>query len=438
MRQFACTACAVHLITSARLRLVPLGAAMIVAGCGSPTTGGNDGGGGDMTFVTALHRVPPLVAWQGDAGEDKDAGPQVMRAMRLVSIVAGNDDLANQLLDFGDGVPSSAWYAALSAEYNLGAAGPSVRIKGPDIPDARVDENRMARYIADALAGADPPVVPDGRTMIVLYLPRNTQFLYKGSVNDCNQISMDDKTFGGYHAPYGPLGDMWAPVMRCMLPKGHTALEQLTVFSTLQIASAITNPGKLGYSTALAPGDPPWFSTAYPEINGGNYAEIGEMCSVDTRLVEGQSTYHRFFSNKGAKARGDWCAPALSVPYYNVTTELDWYGGAAGDTLNVQLTGWSTAPVEEWPVRAVMGASGDLLNYGTARVESETNTTINGITYQTINNGQVATLKVSIPLNAKSGWWNVIHVRSFRLDASGAPLAGEDYAHRWTIGAYVP
>ena len=47
---------------------------------------------------------------------------------------------------------------------------------------------------------------------------------------------------------------------------------------------------------ALQAGDPPWFASAYSEINAGTYVEVGEMCSVDTRLVEGSSTYQRFFS----------------------------------------------------------------------------------------------------------------------------------------------
>ena len=48
------------------------------------------------------------------------------------------------------------------------------------------------------------------------------------------------------------------------------------------------------------------------------------------------------------------------------------------------------------------------------------------------------TLKIAIPPNAKSGWWNLVHVRSFRLEDNATTPAGEDFAHRWVVGAYVP
>lgn len=398
-----------------------------------------DGGDGDMTFVMAPHRQPPAVAWQGDGGED-DAkyGPTVLKNFRLVSIAAGNDDLGARLLDFGDGVGKSAWYQALSTEYGLGPASPAVRITGADLKDPKVDDTGIERYIDAALAAQDPPIVPDGKTVIVLYLPGGVQFLYHGIANECDQIAKDDKTFGAYHKAYGALGDQFTVVMRCPLPKGLAQLDQLTLFATQQIADALTNPGDQGYSVRRLPGKVVSDGSAFIENTASGYAEVGDLCSPETRFIEGVSTYHRFYSNKGAKSGGDPCAPMSPVPYYSVTTELDWYGGSPGDTLNIPLTGWSTASIPDWPIRALNGPSGDLINYATARVESTTNVTIAGVTYQTINNGRDATLKLTIPPKAKSGWWNLVHIRSFHVDDSGLTPPTEDLAHRWTIGTFVP
>jgi hypothetical protein len=422
-------------------------AALAVGGCSNKAkTSVTDAGGGDDagTFAVADHRsMPPITNGKG----------KMLKPLRVVSIVSDMDDLGPKLLAFGDAMmqPKGPWLSAWTTEYGVDASGGHVKITGPTITGNQNDSD-LQSYVNDALANAAPPVMLDGNTLILLYLPMGSAFVWSGAPNDCSMsglagVTTPQRVWGGYHKPFGMMGDQWAPIMRCPPLKGQSQLDELTVVASGLVANAATNPDGMGWALTTPMMSQPQQTSVWASMNGpcgsdcpavNTVTEIADLCSVDSRFSDGTNAYHRIYSSKlgTAISIGDPCVPALSAPYYSTSTQNDWYSGQGGSVISIDVTGWSTAHVDDWPVRPIVGVYSDPFNVLLARITSDTNVTINGQTYQTINNNRTAKLSVTLP-SAPSGWWGIVILRSFRLDAMGNPMPGEDYAHRTVIGVSV-
>src|SRR5205807_1803654 len=95
------------------------------------------------------------------------------------------------------------------------------------------------------------------------------------------------------------------------------------------------------------------------------------------------------WSNLAAAAGGSPCVPfPAGLPYVNVSSpprfQVD-----AGSTVNVQVTGWSTAAVEPWAVVATLGPR-----------DFDPQVALDG---STISNGSALTLTAQIPAAAHGG-----------------------------------
>src|SRR5205823_2461410 len=129
---------------------------------------------------------------------------------------------------------------------------------------------------------------------------------------------------------------------------------------------------------------PPWTGSIWLEAEGNSHVELGDLCG-GTRVAEGGFLYSRVYSNSAAMAGGDPCRPSLPIPYYSSTTPMEWYATTAGATVMIPLTGWSTAPTDDWIVRAVIpGRSNSALTFG-ASITSATTVSIGGTVYKTTN-----------------------------------------------------
>jgi hypothetical protein len=350
--------------------------------------------------------------------------------MRLVTVVAQGDTLATSLFDFGDALVQSGWIQSFSGSYGIADAGPSVHITGPTLSaGATLDDDQMKAYIGAAINGGP---APNGSTVYMLYLPDGVEVYYApqgGTNTNCQYV-------GGYHRAFGSLGDGWGVAQRCPPGFNQSQLDTETLTGGHEIAEAATDTGN-AWALTLGAGLSPWDGSAWLEVEGNTHAEIGDLCG-GSRILESGFLFQRIFSNTAAAAGGDACVPALSVPYFNVTTTQDWYTAQAGQTVQVPFTGWSTAPTGDWIVRSfVTGSSNSALAYITS-ISSTTSTTLGGHTYSTLNNGQNATLSITMPAGALSGDWAGVSINSKHTDSSFNPLPGEDDFHRWMIGVYVP
>jgi hypothetical protein len=269
---------------------------------------------------------------------------------------------------------------------------------------------QMVSYVGAAVAAHGSDAAPDGATVFVLYLSPGTEV-----VDSENRLNCGCSELSGVHFAYGTGGDEIAIVQRC----STSDVDALTTTASHEILESVTNPTNNTGFVEPRP-FPPWSGSAW----AGN--ELADIC-VLTRIHEGEWEYQRSFSNAAALLGGDPCVPALTEPYYNVTAPEDWYAVPVGGTVTVPLTGWSTAPRDDWFVYLPPTFETRFLS----SIESGESASDEGYTFFGINNGKAASLTVTAT-TAGSGESTIVQVFS-RPSSSGS-----DVLHIWRVGFYVP
>ena len=358
-------------------------------------------------------------------------GGRVLNPLRVVTITTPGDPMAAELASFGSAAVQSAWWQSIATEYALGDPAPSVAATGPDLPSANVSGADMIKYIGDLITAGGAPK-PDGNTVYVLFLP--------------DGVVVDDPSFGlntncnilkGYHNPFDTNGDDFAAIQRCVTQAGSAQLDDATTTASHEIAEAATDPN-IGQGWAEpAPSDPPWTSSPWLVLSSG---EIADLCEGNyTR--EGTFLYQRVWSNHAAATDQDPCIPLVSTPYFNVSPDNPWYPLAAGASVAINLTGWSTAKTDDWEIIAgQVGTSDPTIQFG-IQLTSPTRQLIAGGMYETLNNGRDATLTITAPSDADPNTIMVVDVRSFResivvtIPANG--VIDGDLWHDNYVGVYI-
>jgi hypothetical protein len=353
----------------------------------------------------------------------------VLKPMTLVTVVAQNDALAGELATFGDHLVSSAWWQAAAQPFDVGAA-TSVHATGPAITSDQT-QDQMIAYLQSVIAAGAP--APNGATCYLLYLP------------DGIHIS-GPLPFGSYHAPFpspaGTIGDGWAVVSRAKpYGGGETRLQQLTRDASHEVIEAATDPTWNSWSLDPVPSSP-WSGSVWQVFQIPGPIETADLCE-GSRLVEANGDeYQRYFSNQAAARGGDPCVPPQAETYYNVTANQDWYPIAAGQTIEVPMTGWSAASTPDWLTLAVVvGATGGWASLDGKQlpVTSPLGQENAPCTGEGLNDGVTATTTVQAPAGAQSGDFAVIQLESFRVDPKTCyPAPSGDQFHFWLFGVYVP
>jgi hypothetical protein len=354
----------------------------------------------------------------------------VIASTRLVTIVAANDDAAADLAAFSDALIASDWWKAVGAEYGVGAASGSVHVSGPALSASTTTAN-LAGYVASSGAPA-----ADGSTIYLLYLPKG--------------VTSTDGSFISFHTPYPDRttskGDVLAIVGRETPATGETQLDQLTKVASHEVIEAASDPTGAGWRLPKATATP-WTASVWDAMQSGA-VENGDLCE-GTRVREPDVAtgwlYQRVWSNVAAAGGGDPCVPLRTDAFYDVTIEKDWYSGAAGTTLSIPLTGWSSASTTDWLLNArVTNATTSMKGLTLGAGFTFTTTLGNGTTgkcyaRQACNDGVTGTMEVTIPSTATSGDFVVFSVHSFREDpATCNQPPSDDLFHQWLVGVYVP
>jgi hypothetical protein len=152
-----------------------------------------------------------------DSGLKEDAGPfipaphpsypqvpknqgEILKPMKLVTVVASGDPLANDLFAASDAMISGEWWKAVSADYGLGAASKSVHVTGAAITK-NLRQSDMESYIAKSIVGT-ADAQPDGNTMFLLYLPPGITDIDPQT----NQVNTNCSLHGGITRSTGAAG----------------------------------------------------------------------------------------------------------------------------------------------------------------------------------------------------------------------------------------
>ncbi len=363
-------------------------------------------------FMTAAHAAWPMFS----TADGVDLAP-----LTLVSIVAQNDPIGAKFLDFGDRLVASQWWTTVGAGYGLGAAKRNVRVTGPAIP-SKISESQLVAYIDALVAGGAAPA-PDGNTVYFVYLPDGVTETAGGTVNtDCND-------WEGYHLPYHDRTDNWGFAQRCFHDT-QDGVDDATNTASHEVIEAATDPTGNGW-TLPPPTAQPWTGDVLDTAGYGVATETADAC-VGTAAYEGSFQYQRVWSNAAAAAGGDPCVPATSEPYYNVAPARGWTEVAAGATVAIPLTGWTTAPMGDFYLElAEIDSTGGTWTETLAATRSYLD---QGTSYPSVNNGDVATLTVRPPANAPSG----AYLEVMLFSTAESVTATSDLYHAYPVGAYVP
>ncbi len=380
-----------------------------VAGDDGGTTS-KDGGKDAGPFNQAAHPAYPQVPKNGSS---------ILTNFKLVTITMPSEtsQLTTAYQDFGDHLIASNWLKGLAAEYGLGSGFTHTNVVGASFSGSTISQSQMESYIASAISGKG--LASNGHTMFMLYLPAG---VHESQDPTCQQ-------YGGYHLDYQGTNDGWGFVHYCQSP-GMSQQQYMTMASSHEIIEAVTDAVPGSGWTLPSPQSAPWNTTVWATLQG----EIGDLCA-STQAYEGLDLYQRVWSNKAAQGTGDPCVPTLNRAYYNTSVPQDanspkgWFKVAAGGKIDIPVTGFSTARMNDWIIDAAI--TGATTQGFTVKLTSPTTISAQGQTLNTINNGGTATLTISASGSVGSG--NYAHIYIVSQEAS----AGGDPYHVWPVGAYV-
>ncbi len=297
----------------------------------------------------------------------------------------------------------SSWLSTVGADYGVGlgaVTGAVVLDGGPSGGPAAISDSEIVSLLTHLILDGGVPALTEN-TVYVLAFPENTV------VSD--DLGTSCVNFGGYHNRF-MLGDTWVPysvIPTCgSYPGSEITVEDMVGLAlSHEFIEAATDPVRTttvaGYHF-LDPNDPWTYS-------GG---EVADLC-VQAPLYfapDGGFVAQTVWSNSAAAlGTGSPCVPASAgETYYNVDVEpqtmvvLD--AGSKAQTATYTITGWSTAPTADWIVYPSPIA-------GTID-PNQLNPLVNG-TYQiNLNNGQTATLTLTVPGGTPSGGYAAVAIFS--------------------------
>ena len=401
-----------------------------VADTGSPTTplaeAGVDADSAPAVFAPAAHRPwPVLVRGTG----------HVLQPLTLVTLVAENDDLATQLFAFGDTAITSEWWRETGGEYGVGTANTSVHVTVPAITHD-LTQTDVTATIERAIASSLAPAANEN-TLYLLYVPAPYEATGLGST--------------AYHGALTTTNTSYAVVSRVGEEADQSVLDSLTERASHEIIEAATDT-RGGWRLPEASATP-WndLDTSIWRSSQPGVIENGDLCE-GSRVREplaGGFLFQRSWSNAAAAKNGganDPCVPARSEPYFNVSIASDWISIAAGATITIPFSGWSSGATSSWFVNAgVNHGQGSLSGLSTVPGGGLKLVTSLGVgtapkcgPRQAVNNGTTGTLTVTAPSDAAKGDYAVIWINSFREEPSTCnPRPDVDWHHYWPVGVHV-
>jgi hypothetical protein len=360
-----------------------------------------EAGDADSGFVEAPHAALPQVP--------NDGGP-VVASPRIVTITFAGYAQDATMKSFADWVVGSSWLAQVGHDYGVGqgvhVAHVVLQMTAPQTASDLDTQALIEQKIGDGTlpspfdvdAGADGGVdagsgVAGGYLYVLFYPQGTTATGFLGGPDTCADLG-GGQYIGGYHweTQSGAYHVPYAVIPTCSDASGVEGAPDIEISASHEILEASTDPfpyTNTGY--ALTDPSNPWTYTD---------GEVADLCEGQTLQQAGFSV-QRIWSNTAAAAGTTPCIPAPSEGFYDVspspnTTQTV----AAGSSVTFTLTGFSTTPLPPWTLQAFAG-------YGTFVPTLD-------LSVSTIDNGQTATLKVTVPSTAGAQGYASVFVSSVR------------------------
>lgn len=377
-----------------------------------PPVGQDAGATGDGGATTPADASAPFAAAHSALPIVTDQGGPILANPHLVTITYAGFALDPDVHAFGDFVVASSWLTTVGAEYGVGAGTHTHVVLSDSAPATTTSADTVAylsQKIADGTLPGGVQTEPTNDVYMILY-PPSTVVTDLDTASQCSSSAGSTFKLGAIDHDGTGAGQRiaWAIVTTC------PSEEAIGVdWSTAELlVAAATDPYRLSQPAYLLDSSNPWF----PWEN-----QVAYMCDFMPPVVESGYSLPPIWSNAQAAA-GTWpCVPAPSGPYFNTSVAPDvTQSVAAGKSITIPVTGWSTAAVPDWTVTAQAIGNGftPTASFGAS---ASTNA---------MNNGTTATLTVSVPAGTPSGSLGVVNLGSARNDGF--------WLSQWIVPFQVP
>jgi hypothetical protein len=407
-------------------------------------------------FATAPHRHPPLLP-NHDAA-NKPCPPRndcpSAKPLRIIAIIPDSypPNIAKHLEQFSSAILSSKWLKEFTAAYDI--PGPTVSrvIPGASgMPDLNHGQPKtdadFEKFIFDLSQKPNSKIEADGshRTIYVLYIPCDDNGPGLGKNGGCKShhpgiVLGSGQTWEQQAATklFSP-GDSMAVILSFNPNQNPSAFtgDQATLPASHEVAEAATDaaPG-IRFNLHTDDPDHPYLDTG---SNAGGSPWVREGGSIETADMsegarwfepgprgEGPFEYERIYSNEKSKQGGDPAVPKSPFPYFNVSTEKDWFPATSGMSVTIPFTAWSTEDNGSWDVEASVAHWLGKDNTPAAAVPCSVSTH-----HWTVHNA--STIDVHVETNAglqNTNWCEL------RLKSTKNIAGGDDY-HEWWVGVII-
>jgi hypothetical protein len=282
------------------------------AGGAGGAGGGTGGVGGEPSDVyPAPHPAAPQI---------QNLGGPILAQPHVVPIFFPGDDplLAGEIVDFLGKVGSTAYWAAITTEYGVGALTMDPVVQLTEAAPAATDLDGIDAWLAGKLNGDDPALpAPAGDVIYAIHYPASTVI----TANFGGAPAKACTSFGGYHynttldAAHGQREVAYLVMPRCDGFDGLSGIDAATAAESHELVEAVTDPFVNTHPAFAYPDDDDlsW----YDALGAG---EVGDMCASNldsfTIFPELPYTVQRSWSNAAAQAGHEPCVPPLEGEVY--------------------------------------------------------------------------------------------------------------------------
>jgi hypothetical protein len=360
-----------------------------IADSGAGPDGGatSDAGNPDSGYRFFPRHDWPLISNPG--------GHPVNPSVQLVTITFAGYPFTSQVEALGDYLVQSSWLTDFGSEYGVGPGTHLAKLHLADYdaskPQTISDLDIESLVLRDIDAGILPPPGHPIRSLYMFYLPASVTLSNGGLGATCTN-------FLGYHNEYSfslinPGANFNYAIVADCYPGGSNELMSIETTASHELAEAATDPFPISAPAfQIHDLNSPW-------VIAGQIVEAGDVCEGQYLLAPGSDGgfwVQQIWSNIAADAGLAPCVPAdPQRPYFGVTVSpAGTVPADAGETVSLQVTGWSSGPITgTWTVKDSIWSGSGLGQYIP---------TVSWAT-PTLGDGTTATLSLTVPPGAGAG-----------------------------------
>lgn len=324
------------------------------------------------TFATAPHAPLPQMPQNG--------GQKPLSKVNFVTVSFSDTPDDSDVSKYGDWVVTSSYWTTIGKDYGVGT-GTHQHVRLSDSTPDSVIDSEFASYVDSKIASGE--------------LPQTAESVYAFFLSSATTVT-DQLGAGGWHNRSGG-GHDYAVILPGCSSDPSTILETYTYVASHELIESATDPSPLsGYDFGFGEG------------------EVADLCDVPT--LEDGYTVPTVWSNSAAAKGGDPCVPAQTLPYISVDPSPAKVSlpSTKGSTVDVTLTGWSTALVGDWLLQ--VSVNGQASQAVTATLDPDAT--------DLLNNGETVKLGISTDGSASAGDTAIVEVVSYAPQGAAASIQG--------------